>query len=47
MSYVEIIKKFKSGTPITDVEAVNIIAEAYVTGKINEEEKEKLFDFIY
>lgn len=49
MSYNEILTNLKGSinAPITDVDAVNIIAEAYVKGTINEEEKEKLFDFIY
>lgn len=49
MSYVEILNKLKNnvGTVISDVDAVNMVAEAFVTGAITEEEKEKLFDFIY
>lgn len=49
MSYAEILNNLKGGinTPVTDVEAVNMIAEAFIKGTISEEEKEKLFDFIY
>ena len=49
MNYEEILGKLKGGigAAVTDVDAVNIIAEAFVTGKITEDEKEKLFDFIY
>ena len=49
MSYVEILNKLKNnvGTVISDVDAVNMVAEAFVKGNINEDEKEKLFDVIY